>query len=489
MSRINTNVTSLLAQRTLRQQNLGLNTSLQRLSTGLRINRGADDPAGLIASENLRAEKTAITAALSNAERADQVINIAEGGLTEISNLLNDLQGLIGQSGNEAGLSAEEKEANQLQIDSILQTIDRIANSTSFQGVKLLNGNFAYTVEDVVAADLSEVKVAAAKIPSSGEINVTVDVITSAQTGGAFLSGNAAGGTTLNNGGDGSLTLEIAGVEGTQQLTFGSGTALADVVTAINTFTESTGVEAAVSGNIVKLNSTGFGSDEFVSVTVIAGRSGASGLSADAYAAGGTDATVSDDGRDAAVNINGQVATVKGLTARVANGNFDVTVSLTEALNTDSATSSFDITGGGATFQLSPKIDLAGKASLGIEAVTTGRLGSATNGRLQLLGTGGTANVVDGDLGKAQKIVNDSIKQISSLRGRLGSFQTNTIGASARALGVALENTAAAESQIRDTDFAAETASLTRSQILVQAATNVLSLANATPQNVLALLG
>ena len=77
MSRINTNVTSLLAQRTLRQQSNTLNTSLQRLSTGLRINRGADDPAGLIASENLRSEKTSITTAIGNAERADQVINIA----------------------------------------------------------------------------------------------------------------------------------------------------------------------------------------------------------------------------------------------------------------------------------------------------------------------------------------------------------------------------------------------------------------------------
>lgn len=488
MSRINTNVTSLLAQRTLRQQSTTLNTSLQRLSTGLRINRGADDPAGLIASENLRSEKTSITTAIGNAERADQVINIAEGGLTEISNLLNDLQGLVGQSANDAGLSLEEKEANQLQIDSILQTIDRIANSTSFQGTKLLNGNFDYTVENVTTSELSEVKVNAAKIPAGGQIDVSVDVVTSAQTGAVFLSGGS-GAILGGAAGTGSLTLEIAGFEGTQQLTFGSGTALADVATAINTFSESTGVEASVSGNIVKLNSTQFGSDHFVSVSVIDGRSSGSGLSAGTFAAAGTDTEVSDDGRDATVNINGQAATVKGLTARVASSNLDVEVTIAEAENTNAGASSFDITGGGATFQLSPKIDLSGKASLGIEAVTTGRLGSATNGRLQLLGTGGTANVVDGDLTKGQKIVNDAIKQISSLRGRLGSFQTNTIGASIRALGVALENTAAAESQIRDTDFAAETAKLTRSQILVQAATNTLSIANSTPQNVLSLLG
>ena len=144
MSRINTNVSSLIAQRTLGSQNMGLNKSLQRLSTGLAINRGADDPAGLIASENLRSEKAAINSAINNAERAEQVVNVAEGGLQEVSNLLVELQSLVSSTANEAGVSDEEKDANQLQIDSILQTIDRIANATEFQGEKLLNGNFDY---------------------------------------------------------------------------------------------------------------------------------------------------------------------------------------------------------------------------------------------------------------------------------------------------------------------------------------------------------
>ena len=146
MSRINTNVSSLLAQRVLNQQNKSLQTSLERLSTGLAINRGADNPAGLIASENLRSEKASISAAIGNAERAEQVINIAEGGLQEVSGLLIELQSLVGESANEAGLSTEEREANQLQVDSILQTIDRIASSTSFQGTKLLNGTYDFTV-------------------------------------------------------------------------------------------------------------------------------------------------------------------------------------------------------------------------------------------------------------------------------------------------------------------------------------------------------
>jgi flagellin len=473
----------------LATQNTSLSTSLQRLSTGLRINSGKDDPAGLIASENLRSEKASITSAIGNAERANQVINIAEGGLTEISGLLTQLQGLVSQSANTAGLSTEEKNANQLQVDSILQTIDRVANSTSFQGTKLLNGTFDYTTTGVTTSQLSEVKVDSARIPTGGSISVTADVITSAQTGIAFLSGNASGGgAILNNGGTGSLTLEIAGNKGIQQFTFASGTTLASVKSAINTFTAVTGVSASLSGNIVKFNSTDYGSDQFVSVTDIAGRSGATGLSSNSYTASANNTTTKDYGRDATVNINGQAAQVNGLVAHVASSSLDVTVTIAKAFNTNSNSSSFSITGGGATFQLAPKLDLSGKASVGIQAVTTGQLGSAKNGYLTSLASGGANNVVTGNTDTAQAIVNDGIKAVSTLRGRLGSFQANTVAASIRSLGVALENTSAAESQIRDTDFASETASMTRSQILVQAATSVLKVANSSPQQVISLL-
>jgi len=180
MSRINTNVGSLIAQRTLGNQNLGLSKSLERLSTGLRINRGSDDPAGLIASERLRSEKVSIAAAIGNAERADQVINIAEGGLQEINSLLLEMQSLVGQSANEAGLSNEERDANQLQIDSILQTIDRIASSTSFQGTKLLNGAFDFTISGQ-ATTIADFQVNAAKLETGDSRTVNVVVTASAQ--------------------------------------------------------------------------------------------------------------------------------------------------------------------------------------------------------------------------------------------------------------------------------------------------------------------
>jgi flagellin len=488
MTQINTNTPSMLAQRIVRMQNRALVTSLERLSTGMRINRGKDDPAGLIASENLRAERNAIASAIKNGERAEQVVNVAEGGLQEIQTLLVDLQSLVGASANEAGLSEEEKDANQLQIDSILETIDRLANDTTFQGTKLLNGTYDYTTAGV-AAELTDVAVNSARLPEGGTLDVVVTVITSGQTAEVYLSTAAT--YESATGTEGSLTVEITGNEGVQQFTFASGTDQADIITAINTFRDAIGVSASVStvnGDRIEFRSVGYGSTQFVRVKEI------SGPAADYIFASATAATALDDqrdfGRDAIVTINGQQATANGLRARVATGGFDVQVLIDgeSTLNVDGAATNFTITGGGADFNLSPNVNLAGKVSLGIETVTTGNLGRADIGFLSTIKSGGDNNVVNGDLAQAQKVIEESIKQVSTLRGRLGAFQKNTVGATISSLGVALENTAAAESSIRDTDFAAETAQLTRSQILAQAATQALAIANAQPTQILALL-
>lgn len=495
MSRINTNVPSLLAQRVLGSQNQGLVTSLERLSTGLRINRGKDDPAGLIASENLRNEKAAINSAIGNAQRAEQVVNVAEGGLQEISNLLVELQSLIGQSANEAGVSDAEKDANQLQIDSILQTIDRVANSTSFNGSKLLNGNFDYTTATAASSDLDAITINSARLSdvAGASIDVTVDVLTSAATAEVYLSTGA----TLVNGTEGSITIEVTGVDGSQQFTFASGTGQAAIISAINTFKDALGVSAAqntANTARVELRSLEFGTSQFVRVKELQGTTGTVSPGSIVFAAntGGTAVNdLKDTGQDATVLINGNEATTDGRTARVSTDGFDVTVTLdgTSTLNNAGQTEVFTITGGGADFNLAPKVNLAGKVSLGIQTVTTGNLGDTVTGFLSELKSGAGANVVNGDLTKGQKIVDQSIEQISSLRGRLGAFQKNVVDATVSSLGIALENTAAAESGIRDTDFAAETASLTRQQIMSQAATQALQIANSQPQAVLALLG
>jgi flagellin len=504
MSRINTNVNSLISQRILKQQNQGLTKSLERLSTGLAINRGSDNPAGLIASERLRSEKASITAAIGNAERADQIVNIAEGGLQEVNSLLLELQSLVSETANEAGLSADEKEANQLQVDAILQTIDRIASTTSFQGTKLLNGNYDFTVS-AQSSTVASFRINGAKL---GSTNQQVDAIVtqSAQHAGLFLS---VGGSTLDFGGDadGRFVIEVAGTLGTRQFSFASGTTTSAVARSINTFKSVTGISAVASGNGISLKSSGFGSSQFVSVDVVDdGGQGGNIVQLASTNENGIESTLAtnfsavtnairDEGQDLGIIVNGVTARGNGKTGSVnadqLNVDFELTTSAAQAVGTYEL---FTVTGGGAEFNLGPTVDIGNQVRLGIQDVSTRKLGSTQDEDditryLDELGSGKELSLIDGDLTTGQAVVNKAINEIASLRGRLGSFQKNVVGSTINALSVTFENVSAAESTIRDTDFAAETAKLTRNQILVNAATNVLSISNAQPQSVLGLLG
>ncbi len=500
MSRINFNTNSLIAQRTLTNNNRQLTKTLERLATGSRINRGGDDPAGLIASEKLRAEKNAISSALANAQRAEQVVNIAEGGLAEVSNLLLELQGLVGQTASDAAFSDEEKEANQVQIDNILGAIDRIANVTSFQGTKLLNGNYDFQLESV-DANVTDVQVLNAKVPTGEKVSVNAIVTQSAQHAGLYLSLGGAIDLAANSS---TFSFELAGAKGTQEFSFGSGTAVADIVKSINNFKEVTGVSAAVDGTGVTLKSTEYGSAEFVSVRVRddGGISSGDGIhvlsstdentirtAAEASFAAAAQTAVRDEGQDVQAVINGIVARGKGRNVSVNTDNLAVSFTLSGSLfNTPGNVTAFEIAGGGAKFNMGTEATLANEVTLGLPNVAARNLGNNTIGFLDSLRSGAENNVIDGSVTQAQKVVKTAIDQITSLRGRLGSFQSRVIGSTIASLNVALENTGAAESAIRDTDFAQETANLTRNQVLVQAATNALAIANSQPQNVLRLL-
>jgi len=514
MSRINTNVQSLISQRVLNQNNNLLAGSLERLSTGLRISRAKDDPSGLIASENLRSELRSVKQAIGNSERADQIANIAEGGLQEVSSMLTELQGLVTANASKAGLSAEERQAAQLSVDSILQTIDRISSSTNFQGIKLLNGNFDFKTSSI-ASGVTDFRVNSAKF-NGASMAIDVQVTASAQQAGVFLS---AGGTSLNLNTGSMLVVELAGSLGSRELSFASGTTLTSIKDAINTFKDVTGVEAAVSGNGIRLVSTGYGSSEAVSVRVINdgginstsnGDSAsavrgvyrlvsnnfdaASTVASDRTTFSGATNAVRDSGQDIGATVNGILATGNGRDLRINTDFLDVAITLDKSTSqtlgrVGGSGNAFTITGGGADFQLGSRVDIIGQARLGIQDVTSRKLGDSTNGHLDQLGSGKSSNMIDGDLNAAQKIIGKAIQQVSELRGRIGTFQKNVVGANIRSLNVNLENTAAAESVIRDADFATETAQLTRSQILTSAATNILSIANQAPQSALQLLG
>ena len=478
MSRINTNVGAMISARVLNNNNVSVQKSLERLSTGLRINRGADDPAGLIASENLRKQITGTESAIKNAERAINIIGTAEGSLNEVNSMLLDLQALLTEASNTGGMSDEEVSANQLQVDSILNSINRIANTTEFEGMKLLNGNKAYTTSGVNTTIVNDMKVNAAKLIDGAVMTVDIATVDSADTGIVYLSGNIS--TTP-------LTLQIGSNRGTTELTFAAGTTIANVRTAINAVAEVTGVSAGTSGAVTLLRSKDFGSDAYVSVEVLAGLQATNGTQVMQTYGSGT-SSAKGYGEDYEATINGTSATGNGKTLTLRTAMLDLEIDLTNGAGLSTATETFYITGGGADFALGALVDATGMESIGIQSVATSSLGGA-DGTLSTLKSGGDNELGSSNLYTAQRIVSDAIKDISQLRGRLGAFQKNTLETAVNTLSVTKENLAAAESAIRDTDFAKETANLTRSQILVQAATSALAQANYAPQSVLSLLG
>jgi flagellin len=505
MARINTNVPSLVAQSHLNRANDDLAVRLERLSTGLRINRGADDPAGLITSERLRSEIRGIDQAITNSQRASSVIAVAEGALIEVSDLLNSIKGLVVEAANTGGVSDEEIAANQLQVDSAIESITRIANATNFGGLKLLNGDLEYVLSGVDSTELTKATVHAASFGDNSTVPVSVEVLGSAQHAQLYMQGDAdiaSGGAIVS-----SFTMELAGTEGVTSLSFVSGTMMSSIVAAINQLAGATGVSAVLANGAdqasgLVLLSREHGSDAFVSVDTL----GSGGEDLAFYAADGwstangaavdvtTDVT-RDIGQDVSAIVNGQLATGKGLDISLDAPTLALSLSLesTFAATISGTASEFTVTGGGSVFQLGPEVSHNQQESLGLQSVTATHLGGTLiNGNLVFLNdlqSGGAFDLDSGSLSNASSILEEAIDEIAVLRGRLGSFERNTLQTNVRSMQAALENVTASESAIRDTDFAVETSNLSRAQILTQAGTSVLAIANTNAQTVLQLLG
>ncbi|MGD0541659.1 MAG: flagellin [Tepidisphaeraceae bacterium] len=474
MARIETNVSSLIAQNALANSQSTLNTSLERLSTGLRINSGADDPAGLIASQNLQSEMTGLQQAVNNSAQATNVITTADGALTEVNSLLDDINGLVVQSANSGALSPAELQANQLQVDSDVQSITRIAGTTSFAGLNLLDGSLNYITSGVATSAISALTISQANLGTSTSIPVDVNVISSAKL--ADLQFRTSAITK-------SVTLEIAGNTGVQTLSFVSGTTASAIGFAVNNISDSTGVTASLidatnAHSGITFQSTGYGSASFVSIQAQSGMFQT------------TDITGSDKqravGADAVATINGALTVGNGLELKLNTSSLDLDLTLNSAVGVGKT--SFAITGGGALFQLGGQVNSQQQVSIGIASVAASALGNNVVGFLNDIVTGGNASIVGGGAEKASLIVQAASQQVASLQGRLGAFEKNTLETNTASLQVTLENVTSSESDIADADFAAETANLTRAQILVQAGTSVLATANNTPQTVLTLL-
>ena len=482
MSRINSNVPSLIAQRHLQNSQNSLRISLERLSSGLRINRGADNPAGLIVSERLRSEISAVGQAIDNSARAINVIATTEGALAEVQTLLTDINSLLVEAANSGAFSDEEIAANQLQVDNAIDSITRIANTTTFAGRKLLNGELDYVISGINSSQIADVNAQSVTFGTQTSVGVTVDVSQSAQKAELTFAAAQLGGTAV--------TIELRGVDGVISLTFPASMTTVEMAAAINQNVDATGITATVSGTAgsagLRITSGDYGSRAFVSVQEI----GNNGLFTVTDRLGAPDSRT--EGRDASVTVNGIAAATDGLKLSFSSTLLKIEATLQETYGSGAislGSSSFAITGGGALFQLGPQVNTNLQANIGVKSMQANKLGNQLVGFLSELQSGQTNSLRTGNFQAASKIVAEVITQVAVLRGRLGAFERNTLQPNIRQLQITTENLTASESIIRDTDFAKETSELTRAQILVQAGNSIVAIANAQSQNVLALLG
>lgn len=466
---ITNNVSSLTAQHNLGKASRGVAQSVERLSSGLKVNRGADGPAALVISEKQRAQIAGLNAAIDNSEKAVSLVQTAEGALSEINSLLTKVRSLAIDSANTGVNDEDALAANQSEIDNALDTINRIANNTQFGTKKLLDGSAG------VKATSTDSAVTFLK----GTSDTTAGTYTTTVTTAAERAvATAATAQTTTLAADETLTVNDV------EITLTAGLTQNQVVDRINEFTTQTGVVAEIDSGSTRLYTEDFGSDSEISViSNVAAADDSSGI-------GTTEIT--DAGVDIVGTIGGTSFTGSGnlLTADsgAAKGlSIQTAASAADATTTGTAvTSTLSVTDNSLQFQIGPNQNQT--ANISIDRINPVALGFGVGGNQF-----NNLNEIDvtsaGRSQDALAVIDAAIDDVTNLRGTLGAFQANTLESTANNLRATLENTVNAESVIRDTDFAEEIANFTKGQVLVQAGTSVLGNANQIPQQVLSLLG
>lgn len=478
---INTNIMSLNAQRNLSSSQGELATSLERLSSGLRINSAKDDAAGLAIAERFTAQINGQNQAIRNSNDGISFAQTAEGALDEVSNLLQRVRELSVQSANDTNSSSDREALNQ-EVEQAVSEIQRIAESTQFNGQNVLDGSLSDLLFQVGANRGQTIGV-------SG-----VDSQTD-QLGITAIDGSAA-----NTSGFGNLTAADFSINGETIDLSGLGS-MSEVVDKINESTDATGVTASQADGQVIGNTGATSGDIAVSPTSGDGVTTLMSINGTDIDTDGTTNVTSVD--DLVGRIN-SASDATGVTASNENGNLvlssgdaieitDVDTGIAGAETVFTA-SSDDVTfdnGLELTSELGSTITLAdGEANsanllnLGLtenDNTTTTALSSAD------FDVENMSVETRSDAADAIRTADNALQQVSGLRSELGAVQ-NRFEATIANLSVSSENLSAARSRIQDTDFAKETAELTRAQILQQAGTSILSQANAVPQTVLGLL-
>lgn len=469
---INTNIPSLNAQRNLNQSQQSLATSLERLSSGLRINSAKDDAAGLAISERFTTQIRGLNQAIRNANDGISLAQTAEGALGTVSDALQRIRELAVQSANSTN-SSTDRQALQEEVAQLQAEIDRVATTTEFNGQRILDGSFTNGAFQVGANanQTIDFTISSSKASSIGAI---------ATETGTEVSAAAATDITIAIG-DGPSTTITSSANFTGD-TYQDATSAFAKAAAIN--------DAGISGLTVSANTSGTqtvgaiggsASDTYnLTINGVAIFSGAD-------VSAGLSNTQLRDAINLVSNQTGVIASLDGgdMTLTAADGsNIDVSESGTGfTTGTDGLTvTSGDFDG---TLRGNLEVSALNTVTVGGTVATVGLSSSIS------LDTNGVDTVDISTAEGAQAAIlrlDSALGTVSSQRASLGAVQ-NRFESTISNLSITSENLSASRSRILDADFAAETANLTRAQILQQAGTSILAQANSLPQNVLSLLG
>ncbi|WP_308431447.1 flagellin N-terminal helical domain-containing protein [Chitinilyticum piscinae] len=486
MQVIQTNVPSLNSQNTLAKTNSGMATAMQRLSSGMRINSAKDDAAGLAISDRMSSQINGLDQARRNANDGISLAQTAEGALQSSGDILQRIRQLAVQSANGSN-SGSDRQALQAEVSNLVTELDRIAGSTNFNGLNLLDGSNGSLDFQVGANAYQTINVSTSDVRTS---KYGLNTLATSALAAVALT-TTTGGTKLTNG-----TLVINGLT-SASLTVGSLDSAKDLADKINSKSEITGVTASAQ-TFAKLTFTSSGSN-----TISLKSNNSTAVNVTFNLGAGLDAA--EDFTQAVSEINKR-SSETGVTAKVGddgksielqNGNGNsIAVSSTQVatLTTGTRLASGHITysaAGLATTGLTFGAEAQGTVTL--DATNGFSLAGAANANFLGTNSDATNTVNTISVGTAQdaamaiRVVDAALGNIDSIRANYGAIQ-NRFETTIQNLATTSQNLSASRSRIRDTDYAAETANLAKSQVLQQAGTAMLAQANALPQQVLTLL-
>jgi len=492
---INTNIASLNAQRNLNASQGALQTSLERLSSGLRINSAKDDAAGLAISERFTSQIRGLNQAVRNANDGISLAQTGEGALAETVNSLQRIRELAIQSANDTN-SASDRASLQSEVNQLIAEIQRIATGTQFNGQNILDGSFT-SAKFQVGANANQfinVSIGSAKSTEIGANTVESEGSVGAAT--LALAADATGGN-----GVAAQTLTVSGSVGTADVVLAGNESAAAIAEAVNNVQSSTGVRAEAETTAVIDSFVGTATGQ---VSFELTGSGTATITANVSSA--TDLTnIADAINDSAstTGITAELSADRSAITLVSEAGDDIAIGDVTSNSATADTGVFDVTADGQTVSIVEDQDGSGDAT---DSVVVGGQVSFKSSEDFTVGTTAAGTVltnaaegstlasvsaidITSQTGASDAIstVDGALEFINGLRADLGAVQSRFESTIAN-LSTTSENLSAARSRIQDADFAAETAALTRAQILQQAGVSVLAQANQTPQSVLALL-